>query len=74
MVKPPCKECHYRRVGCQSDCLGYKNYRTELEREKALIRKDKESRYAITSARAGYLSHRNRLSNRRSYGMNTYSE
>ena len=32
MIQGPCKGCHYRHVGCHSDCLGYRKYRAEMDR------------------------------------------
>ena len=32
MVKPPCKECEGRFVGCHSKCKKYAEYRKKIER------------------------------------------
>ena len=28
-MKPPCKKCDKRHIGCHSDCEEYKKYKTE---------------------------------------------
>ena len=35
----PCKDCKVRKIGCHSTCKGYKDFKTDLETEKAKIYK-----------------------------------
>lgn len=43
MVKPPCKDCKDRKVGCHSVCEKYINFQKEHEKEMKEIRKEKDS-------------------------------
>lgn len=45
----PCHHCHYRHVGCQIDCLSYKNFKAELERIRQI--KESEQRSQLFSKR-----------------------
>ena len=35
MIKPPCKNCQKRTIGCHSACPEYLAYRKDLEEKKA---------------------------------------
>ena len=41
-AKPPCINCNDRATSCHGKCDKYKNYRTELEDEKRIIKKNKD--------------------------------
>ena len=36
-IKPPCKDCEHRSVGCHTDCDLYIHYKKEFESEKEKI-------------------------------------
>ena len=37
-IKPPCKGCSDRRVGCHGDCQKYSEYKAELDGEKTVAK------------------------------------
>lgn len=40
-AKSPCKNCSDRHYACHDSCTKYKDFKEELEKERALIQKDK---------------------------------
>lgn len=40
-VKPPCKDCTERYVGCHSKCAAYKSYSEENQRLREKIQNEK---------------------------------
>lgn len=46
-MKPPCKDCKDRHVGCHGACERYKQYKTELEAAKAEIYGEPEQKLML---------------------------
>lgn len=46
-MKPPCKDCKDRHVGCHGDCERYKQYKAELEAAKAEIYGEPEQKLML---------------------------
>lgn len=51
MMKPPCKNCPKRQIGCHSDCPEYLEYRGKLAEEREI---EKLNRIRTFSARKSY--------------------
>ena len=35
MIKPPCKDCEFRTIGCHSNCEQYKTFRAKMDKFRA---------------------------------------
>ena len=46
-ITNPCYKCNLRAMGCHSDCVKYKGWKSQLDRRNDQIRKDKNTRDII---------------------------
>lgn len=46
-MKPPCKDCPDRKVGCHSTCQRYLDFRKEVDRVNKIKFKEEEQRRLI---------------------------